>query len=91
MSVFAYNSPEQSPLLFSDTCAGLRCKDSAAEASQSDPGSSWHWEDCHLCHYRLPPVPTRQRVRHLHKSFTVTYLKKPLMFKLLLFQQLYFI
>lgn len=44
-------------------CSGVCCEDSAAEASQSDPGSSWYWENCYFCHYRLPSVSSGQRVR----------------------------
>lgn len=48
--------------LFLTNKTGVCCEDGAAEASQSDPGSSGHWEDRHLRHHRLPPLPSRQRV-----------------------------
>lgn len=49
--------------------SGLCCKDCAAEASQPDPGSSWHREDCHLCHHCLPPCSSGQRVRQNEFTF----------------------
>ena len=34
---------------------GVCCKDCAAASPQSDPGSSRHRQDCHICHHCLPP------------------------------------
>jgi len=46
-------------------CLGVRCEDGAAEASESHPGSSWNWEDCHICYNCVSPVQTGQWVRQI--------------------------
>lgn len=42
---------------------GVCCENSAAASPQSDSGSTWHRKDRDLCHDRLPPGSTGQRVR----------------------------